>query len=128
MDAVKFLEERGRMCKSIRAISDRCKSCPMHPNDEDFYCGHFLSSKCKEAVAIVEKWSAEHPAKSYLDVYKEAMKEKFGSEIKNDGSIIRNICRDRAIYGCFCRHEQPVSQVECVACWLSECKLPRKGE
>ena len=51
MDAVKYIEEKERMCKSF----PDCGECPIwkscDPNAED----------AREAVAAVEKWSREHP-------------------------------------------------------------------
>lgn len=62
MDAVKFIQERKRMCK------DRtCATCPL-------FAVHQLGvlSDCKEwcmdhpeaSVAVVEKWAEEHPRKT----------------------------------------------------------------
>lgn len=58
MDAVKYLEERKRMCGSY---NNMCVGCgfgkvPQCNNVEDY--------NPEEAVAIVEKWSAEHPIKT----------------------------------------------------------------
>ena len=58
MDAVKYLEERKRMCGSY---NNMCVGCgfgqvPKCNNTEDY--------NPEEAVAIVEKWSAEHPVKT----------------------------------------------------------------
>lgn len=51
MDAIKYIEEKERMCKSLL----NCEGCPIRytcdPNAEE----------AKEVVAIVEKWSREHP-------------------------------------------------------------------
>lgn len=51
MDAVKYIEERERMCGTFR----NCDGCPIwkscDPTAED----------AKDVVAAVEKWSREHP-------------------------------------------------------------------
>lgn len=60
MDAVNFLEERNRMCKSY----GDCVECPIKEAFEDnerYSCNGWLMSHGEESVAIVEKWSAEHP-------------------------------------------------------------------
>ena len=51
MDAVKYIEEKERMCGTF----GNCDGCPIRkscdPNAED----------AKDVVAAVEKWSKEHP-------------------------------------------------------------------
>lgn len=56
MDAVKFIKERNRMCRSF---SD-CSDCPA---DRNICCDVYEWQE--ELVAIVEKWSAEHPRKTH---------------------------------------------------------------
>ena len=58
MDAVEFIKERNRMCKSFDDDCD-CSNCPAYRNN---CCNTFEWQE--ELVAIVEKWSAEHP---YVD-------------------------------------------------------------
>lgn len=58
MDAVKAFMERARMCRS----HGDCNGCPLC---EKCGGGCIVSLKdAKEAVAIVEKWSKEHPLKT----------------------------------------------------------------
>lgn len=65
MDAVKFLKEHGRMCKSFE---EKCDGCQI----DDLRIGHggsclaLMTKLPEECVAIVEKWSAEHPVKTRL--------------------------------------------------------------
>lgn len=56
MDAVKFLEERNRMCDNYNLCAD---GCPLHKIC-DFSLGYFREM-VREMVAAVEKWSEEHP-------------------------------------------------------------------
>lgn len=60
MDAIEFIEERCRMCNSYHY----CAACPGKEGAE--FCGFNVGSgvSAKEQVAIVEKWSAEHPRKT----------------------------------------------------------------
>ena len=51
MDAVEYLKERARMCRSFNLI---CSDCPLFNGG----CGE---SNPDEAVDIVEQWSKEHP-------------------------------------------------------------------
>ena len=59
MDAVKFLKELHRMCLA----TDGCRTCAIRHAGS--YCPSYLP-KIEETVAIVEKWSAEHPVKTRL--------------------------------------------------------------
>ena len=62
MDAVKFLKEKKRMCDKY---SD-CTGCPASEKNTEFDigCGSLEEQFPEEFVAIVEKWSAEHPIKT----------------------------------------------------------------
>lgn len=57
MDAVEFIKERNRMCKSF---GSSCSNCPA---DNNTCCDAFEWQE--ELVAVVEKWSAEHPHKTH---------------------------------------------------------------
>ena len=62
MDAVKFFEERERMCDSFNG---NCAGCEIN---KYLYggmgCDAYVRHHPEEAVAIVEKWSKEHPRKT----------------------------------------------------------------
>lgn len=60
MDAIKFIEERNRMCKSFDSGCQMCPAC-----DNELHCVVSVMSTldAKEQAAIVEKWSVEHPRK-----------------------------------------------------------------
>ena len=72
MDAVKFIEERNRMCKSF---GDRCTGCPA--SDACGCCAvdqavdQASTLDATAQVAIVEKWSAAHPRKTRQSVFLE---------------------------------------------------------
>lgn len=62
MDAVKFLEERARMC------GHGCKNCPTSDDKCDIYkpdCDY------ESLVKAVEVWAADHPRKTRQDVFLE---------------------------------------------------------
>ena len=65
MDAVKFIEERNRMCKSF---GDRCTGCPA--SDACGCCAvdqavdQASTLDATAQVAIVEEWSKEYPIKT----------------------------------------------------------------
>ena len=61
MDAVKFVKEKSRMCNSMT-----CGICPVSQNNsgERCICSVLLHDQTEKYVAIVEKWSKEHPEKT----------------------------------------------------------------
>ena len=65
MDAVKFIKELCRMCDA----HDHCESCPA----EECEC-QSLEHMAEDTriAAIVEKWSASHPATTRADLFKKA--------------------------------------------------------
>ena len=71
MDAVKFIEERNRMCKSFDA---GCNGCPAFNACEDDLCcavGQESTLDATAQIAIIEEWSAAHPRKTRQDVFLE---------------------------------------------------------
>lgn len=71
MDAVKFIQERNRMCKSFDA---GCKGCPAFNACEDELCcavGQESTLDAKAQIAMVEEWSAAHPRKTRQSVFLE---------------------------------------------------------
>ena len=63
MDALEFIRERNRMCKSFGV---RCDNCPA---DKNTACDSFAWKE--ELVAIVEKWSKENPRKTRQSIFLE---------------------------------------------------------
>ena len=59
MDALEFIRERNRVCKSF-GDGEGCMSCPFYK--EGNRCMAILWKE--EIVPIVEKWSKEHPCKT----------------------------------------------------------------
>lgn len=115
MDALKFIEERQRMCKSYYdAEKGHCSDeCPAH----DVQCTDLddLSTDGEELVTRVEAWSAAHPVKTRQDVFLEQWPE---AKIENGGCLgvcpyfVSAIHRDKygrcAVHGksCYeCRQE-----------------------
>ena len=67
MDAVKFLKEEDRMCDKYKYSSNHtCSDCPCHSkrNGTDEICISLRKTDPAKYVEIVEKWSADHPAKT----------------------------------------------------------------
>lgn len=71
MDAVKFINERDRMCKSF---GDGCTGCPASNVCKNELCCAFDQGSMLDAaaqIAIVEKWSAAHQRKTRQSVFLE---------------------------------------------------------
>lgn len=84
MDAVKFIKERDRMCKSYYdAEKGYCSDgCPAH----DVQCSDLdgLSTDAEELVTLVEEWSAAHPRKTRQSVFLEQWPN---AKIRKDGIL-----------------------------------------
>ena len=63
MDALEFIRERNRMCKSFGVCCNNC------PADKNASCDSFAWKE--ELVTIVEKWSKENPRKTRQSVFLE---------------------------------------------------------
>lgn len=66
MDAVEFLKAKNRMCRECGYLPGDCFECPIGNDGGGCQAGVFENQKVteEELVAIVEKWSAEHPTKT----------------------------------------------------------------
>lgn len=69
MDAVKFLQERARMCNSFSPDCEGCRVDEEKPVMSECYMWMF--EKPERAVKIVEEWSAAHLRKTRQDVFLE---------------------------------------------------------
>lgn len=80
MDAVKFVEERRRMCKSF---GDKCRGCPASGVP---CCAVSAVSRLDATaqVAMVEEWSAAHQRKTRQDVF---MKQWPNAKVFVDGVL-----------------------------------------
>ena len=68
MDAVKFIKERSRMCKSFNKCS---YGCPAWGGSCKLETGTYLECEATKQVEIVEEWSAAHPRKTRQSVFLE---------------------------------------------------------
>ena len=116
METAKFLKEATRMCRAHNC----CDGCPA--ND-----GHCVARRQKDKddfakyVAIVEKWSREHPAKTrqgeFLDMFPNAATFSYGTSdicdicpAKVDETIE---CEDFANGSCYeCKRKYWITEVE----------------
>lgn len=72
MDALKFIEERNRMCERYWQVDGDCDGCPMVNVDECNELRNMVDDAGKavgKVVEIIEKWSKEHPKKTRQSVF-----------------------------------------------------------
>lgn len=81
MDALKFIEERNRMCDyySDKDVPSGCKGCPASQMACSSFC--YVTAKFIETV---EQWSQEHPRKTRQDVFMEQWPE---AQIESNGVV-----------------------------------------
>lgn len=84
MDAVKFLKEAMRMCGSYT----NCTNCVLKRKSAAMRCHCFTTSIETEVpdklVAIIEKWSDEHPTKTRQSVFL----ERYPDTAKDENEVI----------------------------------------
>ena len=78
MDALKFIEERNRMCERYWQVDGDCDGCPLVDTRECNEMRNMVDDSGKavgKVVEIVEKWSNEHPRKTRQSVLLEQYPE-----------------------------------------------------
>lgn len=110
MDAVKFIKERMRMCKS----NGDCRSCELYDfkNNADMDCDTYIDEYPEQAVAIVEKWSQEHPRKTFLSDFL----EKYPNAKLLKNGTPENICPEDLGYCDKVDECKPLTD-DCAVCW-----------
>ena len=113
MDALKYLETKGRMTNSCQID---CRNCPLayKNNGKSIQCTALERDYSNEAIKIVEEWGKEHPIISNMDKYKEVIKETFGDDFEIE------ICGNKPyenIPDCRCCM---MNCDECIEFWNSE--------
>lgn len=73
MDAVKFLQERARMCNSFSPNCEGCRVDEEKPVMSE--CYRWMFENPEIAVELVEEWSAAHPRKTRQSVFLEQYPE-----------------------------------------------------
>lgn len=111
MDALEFIKERNRMCRSF---GGSCNGCPA---DKNICCSAFAWQE--ELVAVVEKWSRENPRRTRQSIFL----EQWPNAQCIDGILVLcpgwiDTCFSCPIYGnnnvdcATCRHEFWSQEVE----------------
>lgn len=104
-----YLKEKRRMCETVKY----CEECPFYDIEEKD-CFNYSSIKQispKEAIAVVQNWSDEHPPRTYAQDFSKKL-----PNAEKDANGAPSVCRARC-YGT----ERPDSCGEtwycCSDCW-----------
>ena len=81
MDAIEFLKENDRMCKTFDSCSgkDSGEICELYvkSNEKGLSCEDYATTYPEETVKIIEKWAKEHPKKTrqseFLKMFPDAL-------------------------------------------------------
>lgn len=105
MDALKFIEERNRMCDYYTKNDGigGCANCP----EFDSAC-NVVRYVTPEYIADVEKWSQEHPRKTRQDVFL----EQWPNCMMDDGGIV-GMCPRNVDKMCVCNLSQSCRCADC---------------
>lgn len=110
-----YFAEKQRMVKlqtgEVCEIS--CEECPLSSmnNGEDIVCSDFETCYPEKAIAIVQKWSDEHPQKTYLT---EFLKHYPSAPLYEIGTP-KGICPYHL--GLMDKDDCPKTYRDCVKCW-----------
>ena len=121
MDAIKFIKERNRMCKTY--TPKHCEGCPANnPNNyggEGIACIMIDKIDAERLVPIVEKWSAAYPLKTRRSVFL-----KQYPNVRLDSRNIPYICPADVYGDTVCPRNKEVNNIICYDCrhefWLKE--------
>ena len=116
MDAVKYFEEKRRMLDSLGRTGGecggvRCSDCPFsHENNGgELYCEELEILYPERAIEIVEKWSDEHPHKTFLSDFL----EKYPNAMLREDGMPYGVCPYVLGYD----EAKECNYLNCNACW-----------
>lgn len=108
-----YFIEKLRMTKRTKngLCKIKCSNCPLcsNNNGEGLSCPTFEIYYPEKAIEIVQKWSAEHPRKTYLS---EFLKNYPNAQLKDDGTPV-GICPHHL--GLI--NKEDCKNRNCVECW-----------
>lgn len=117
-----YFAERKRMTKLQKdgICKINCTDCPLNnlKNGTGVPCSIFETHHTKKAIEIVQKWSDEHPQKTYLSEFLKT----YPNTLLNDDGLPKDVC----LYNLGltdCRNDR-----NCVDCWNQPIKNNEEGE
>lgn len=105
-----YFLEKQRMIKKHKYICEfECADCPLHwsKNGKSIPCTKLEKSYPDKAIAIIQKWSDEHPQKTYLSEFL----KHYPNTLLNDAGLPKDVC----LYNLGltdCRND-----CNCIECW-----------
>ena len=89
----------------------KCSNCPLYFNNSgiEVNCGELEMSYPERAIEIIEKWSQEHPLKTFLSDFLEKYPK---ANLNNDGTP-KGVCP----YSLGYEEEQDWCDGRCMKCW-----------
>lgn len=104
MNAVRFIEERNRMCKSF----DKCSyGCPAWDGSCKLETGTSLECEADKQVEIVKEWATAHPHKTRQSVFLEQW-----PNCTKDATGVINLCPRYFDTGYICSG----TEIDCAKC------------
>lgn len=102
MDAVKFIKEHGRMCRTYYG----CDGCLARNNDGSCKFSTIVGDGADEQIALLEEWSAAHPRKTrqsvFLEQYPNAIVENGALEVCPKLVVGQEAWKKDGCYGAMC--------------------------
>lgn len=123
-----YMHEKARMTKSVvnSVCHIRCTDCPLSRfnNNEKIACYELELFHSETAVQMVQRWSDEHPQRTYLT---EFLKHYPNAQLNDDG-IPANGCLYRlglmSVEDC----KKDSNKNKCVECWNQPIKNNEEGK
>lgn len=117
MDAIKFLKERNRMCKT----NVSCYDCPAHDLGRSNSCKFAMENwtSPEQQINLVKEWSAAHPCKTRQSVF---LEQYPNAKVTSDGTVniwpcdvarnMQNVITCNSLSCSDCRREFWMQEVE----------------
>lgn len=110
-----YFIEKSRMIKQQKdgVCKLDCSDCPLSisNNGTDISCSHFETGYPEEAIGIVQKWSNEHPQKTYLS---EFLKHYPNAELSHG---VPKACLKKLGVVSGCAKTKEGDLISCYTCW-----------
>lgn len=119
-----YLAEKLRMTKKHNRMCDiDCDDCPLNSKNNGVHtlCKDFESLYPDKAIAIVQKWSDEHPPKTYLSEFL----RHYPNALLDDDGMPKLFCPHRL--GLMSADDYRTDG-DCIKCWNQPIKNNEEGE
>lgn len=126
--AENYFNEKARMTKRTKngLCKIKCSNCPLcsNNNGEGLSCPTFEMYYPEKAIEVVQKWSDEHPQKTYLT----ELLENYPNTLLNDDGTPKRICPYEL--GLISKNNCRINRINrnCVECWNQPIEDGEKNE